>query len=107
MKCKTCNKQSVEFITGTEIKYVCFCGKNIKTEKIEKLNLPNINDEIKKILDLQLKLNKVKIEETNKLRKLIFDNKEITKDFLKKREMLRENIKEIDNKLKMIGQYFT
>jgi hypothetical protein len=67
MICKDCNKIALEFITGAgEIKYVCFCKKNIKIEKIDKIKIT------RGIIDKQVnKINKeIADTEENKIKKI-------------------------------------
>lgn len=106
IRCKTCSKKSLNFITSDhEIKYVCICGKKIVVEKKENVKLPKIDNEIKKLEELQTKLKKTRVTEFNKLRDLVLGNDKISREFLQKREKLKENITEIDNKLKMIESF--
>jgi hypothetical protein len=105
IRCKTCNKKSTIFVTDKEIKHVCLCGRNVVVEKTEKLKLPTIEDEYKKIIELKKKLIKTREDKYLTLRELIYDNKSVTREFLQKKESLKNTIVDLNNKIHMIETF--
>jgi len=63
MRCKTCNKESIEFITSEGyLQFVCFCPKKTVTEKKEHIQIKTNLEEYKKKEINKLNNDKEKLE---------------------------------------------